>query len=274
MSISPEKIAPSVALVIIGVVIFIIGATGTVPLINPPLVIPEPYKTILVILGVVLILAGLILGWAERPSASDEHGASTSFFSRKSKGQQGITICSADEANIEYLSKFIDTNSIAKARMIQYSGDMIRPVIAKLLAKNVKIEILLQHPQKALNIDQLLKMASFHERVTTDFKNPQNLVIKYYNEPASIRGVKLDEKVLVIGWYTYRVKSHTEPKAWLYGHNNAAVRIQPVSVSRDLTATFDDVFQSLWDNSVSNINVAQEIENARKKFTSSKPSSH
>lgn len=272
MSLSPEKIAPFVALVIIGVVIFIIGATGTVPLINPPLVISEPYKTILVVLGVVLILAGLIFGWTERQSASDEHGKNTSLFSRKNKGQQDISICSADEANIEYLSKFIDANTIAKAKMIQYSGDMIRPIIAKLLAKNVKIEILLQHPQKALNLDQLLKMASFHERVTTDFKNPKNLVIKYYTEPASVRGVKLDEKVLVVGWYTYRVKSHTEPKSWLYGHNNAAVRIQPVSVSRDLTETFDDVFQSLWDNAASNINVEKEIENARKKFASPKSS--
>jgi len=272
MSISPEKIATSVALVFIGVIIFIIGATGTVPLINPPLVIPEPYKTILAVLGFVLIVAGVILGLAERLFVSNEHGTNTSLFSRLIKAQQGITICSADEANIEYLSKFIDGNTIAKAKMIQYSGDMIRPIIAKLLAKNVRIEILLQHPQKALNPDQLLKMASFHERVITDFKNPKNLVIKYYNEPASVRGIKLDEKVLVMGWYTYRVKSHTEPKAWLYGHNNAAVRIQPVSISRDLTATFDDVFQSLWDNAISNINIEKEIENARKKFSSPKPS--
>jgi hypothetical protein len=151
--------------------------------------------------------------------------------------------------------------------MIQCTGDMVKRVIEKLIEKNVKVELLLQHPSKALNSYNLEKMALFHRRVKIDFKNSQNLTIRYYSEPASVKAVKLDDKFLQMGWYTYHVRSSTDNSPWLYGHSNSAVTIRADQAeARDLATTFDNVFQALWENAITNIDVESEINQARKAF--------
>ncbi|MGP1386139.1 MAG: hypothetical protein ACTS2F_21450 [Thainema sp.] len=101
--------------------------------------------------------------------------------------------------NTDFIIDYLQTNNISKAKIIRYSGDMARRVIIKLPEKNTKVELLLQHPHNAVNLDQLGKIALFHPGATTDFGNLQNLSVKYYSELASLRGVKLDDKILLMG---------------------------------------------------------------------------
>lgn len=276
MNISLEKIAPPVAFVIIGVIMFILGAADVIPIGNPPLTLSPPIlKWLLVGLGILLIGAGPAFLWRENTIARDEQTPVGSQSSSRPKGRSGssIVICANDDTNVDHLCKDIEANAFVKAKMIQYSGDMVRRIIAKLLERDAKVELLLQHPSKALNSYQLDKMALFHQRAGVDFKNRQNLAIRYYSEPASVRAVKLDDNVLLIGWYTYRVRSNTDDLPWLYGHNNAAVRVQPNRVdTHDLAATFDDVFQALWGNAVSNIDIEAEIDRARKALPAKRTS--
>jgi hypothetical protein len=164
------------------------------------------------------------------------------------KSQLSVNISSDNNANVDYLCDYIAKNKISEARLIQYSGDMVRRVVEKLLEKGARVELLLQHPSKAPNQYQIEKMASFHHRVKHDFRNNQNLVIRYYKEPASLKGIKLDNSFLSMGWYTYRNKSRSEIAPWLYGHNNATITVQiGNSDVHDLVATFDETFQSLWE---------------------------
>jgi hypothetical protein len=160
-----------------------------------------------------------------------------------------INISSDNKANMDYLCDYIIANKISKARLIQYSGDMVRRVVENLLERGVTVELLLQHPSKALNQVQIEKMASFQHRVENDIKNSQNLAIRYYKEPAAVKGVKFDDSLLSMGWYTYRNKSRTEIVPWLYGHNNAAICVNLGNPdTHDLVTTFDETFQALWEN--------------------------
>lgn len=269
MNISPEKIAPPVAFVIIGVIILIVGAAGSVPIGNPPLTIHDPFNIVLSILGILLIITGPILVWRDNAFDKGEQGlvGSQLLHLNLNNGRSPIIICANDDANVDRVIKYIDANTMTKARMIQCTGDMVKRVIEKLIEKNIKVELLLQHPSKALNSYNLEKMALFHHRVKIDFKNSQNLTIRYYEEPASVKAIKLDDKFLQMGWYTYHIRSSTDNSPWLYGHSNSAVTIRADHAEvRDLSTTFDNVFQALWENAITNIDVETEINQARKAF--------
>ncbi|MGB3672036.1 MAG: hypothetical protein WA783_21845 [Phormidesmis sp.] len=127
---------------------------------------------------------------------------SSSLLQDRRSNQPPVTICSNNETNMNYLFQYIATHRTSKAQLIQYSGDMARQVIEKLLDEGAKVELLLQHPNKAFNKFQSDKIALFYKRVSIDFRNKNNLVVRYYKESASIRGIKLDNDFLSVGWYT------------------------------------------------------------------------
>ena len=73
MNISLDKLATPVAFAVIGFVMVIIGATGTVPVGNPQPVIHEPIlRIVLGIVGVILLLViGPVLVWRETTTSKD-----------------------------------------------------------------------------------------------------------------------------------------------------------------------------------------------------------
>lgn len=178
-----------------------------------------------------------------------------------------IIISADNDANIDYLCKYISNVKIANAKIIQYSGDKISRIVELLLSKGAKVELLLhypgsllQHPDEMLNRYQLNKIYHFQQRANNDFKNRNNLIMRFYKESASVRAIKLDDSFLSMGWYTYRNRDHAGNTTWLYGHNNATIitdldRFQ----ARDLVETFDKIFQALWETSFSYEDIEKEI---------------
>ena len=72
MNLSPEKLAPPVAFVLIGSIMLIVGITGVIPIGNPQPTIAEPLlKAVLILIGILLILSGPILVWREQISTSN-----------------------------------------------------------------------------------------------------------------------------------------------------------------------------------------------------------
>lgn len=165
--------------------------------------------------------------------------------------QPQILISKDNDVNVNHLCEYVAANKIVKAQMIQYSGDMVRGLIEKLLNRGAKVELLLQHPDNMINQFQKTKMNTVLATVKNDFKDFHNLSIRYYKEPASIKAVKFDDKLLSMGWYTYRNKKSDDKEPWLYGHNNAAISVHMEhGEGRDLVATFNEVFKILWDNAI------------------------
>lgn len=161
----------------------------------------------------------------------------------------------------QYLTKSV---TVKKARMIQYSGDMVKGIVSKLLEKSVDVELLLQHPGCAINEFQWNKMAVFRERLKSDCVNLEKLKIRYYRETPSLRAIKIDSKMLALGWYTFRGRLSDSVRPWLYGHNNPNVVIDiSGGANSHFEKFFDTLFDELWECAVPAEKV--EFENSFEK---------
>jgi hypothetical protein len=59
---------------------------------------------------------------------------------------------------------------------------------------------------------------------------------------------------------THIMLGATDNSPWLYGHSNSAVTIRADQAEvRDLSTTFDNVFQALWESAITNIDVESEV---------------
>lgn len=167
----------------------------------------------------------------------------------------GLKVVMDDVECMDLLLNYIEENSIAEAKLVQYSGDKVKPLIKKLLEKNIKVYLLLHdpisplsrlNPQDEMNKFQKIKRMAFMNDFKNEFKNPENLHIYYYDEPASLKAVKLDKQVLALGSYTYRSRSRDDHTRWLYGHCNPCyISYSDSAQFSQLEAFFDDAFISL-----------------------------
>jgi len=192
--------------------------------------------------------------------------------------QPPIVICKDDKKNTSRISKYIESHEIKHAKLIQYSGQKVTEIVELLLSRGVKVEMLLHYPgellrepKKTPNGYQLSKSSQFQVAVRDYFRNRENLTIRYYKEPASIRGIKCDDKFLSIGWYTYRNQSIESTKPWLYGHNNATIHVTlTYAEAQDLNDTFEEVFQTLWNSSLDHSDVEDVINQIEPVYPESK----
>jgi len=149
------------------------------------------------------------------------------------------------------------------ARLIQFSGDKIRPVIELLLKRGARVDLLLAHPMQLLRnphvdfrIFQMGKMATFHRTVDADFSREEKdrLCIRYYLEPASLRGLAVDDALCCLGWYTHRGDSDqgdSDEGYWLRGHDNASIIGRSPRPGHDpLRDMFDRAWSRMWEAAV------------------------
>lgn len=271
----PEKLSPSVALLILSAILIVVGSIGGIPIGNVQQNIsPSWLKPIFIAFGFLLIFVAIwiYIRWDKgetvvkygRFSIKTKPGP---FVSSK-KQYPPIFISKDDRENYNYFEEYINSNKILRARIIHFSGHKIYDVIQLLLDKGVKIDlllydprILLRSPNEKVNSFQLNKISRIQNKFRGDLQHRENLTIKYYSEAASLRAFMLDDKFLSMGWYTYRYRKISREENWLYGHSNASisVRLESVDVD-DLVETFDEQFAALWENSVYHDDISKIID--------------
>jgi len=111
MNLSPEKLAPPVAFVLIGSIMLIVGITGIIPLGNPQPTIAEPLpKAILILFGVLLIISGPILVWREQKSNNLKEAhfePSQSFFKIGKQDDNSSNIILANRKHMQPLEALV-----------------------------------------------------------------------------------------------------------------------------------------------------------------------
>lgn len=112
MNISPEKLAPPVAFVLIGAIMLIIGITGVIPIGNPQPTVTEPIlRTLLLLIGVLLIASGPVLVWREQISSTLPKevflGSSPKVFKSGKQDDDSVSIILANRKNIPSLEALI-----------------------------------------------------------------------------------------------------------------------------------------------------------------------
>ncbi len=169
----------------------------------------------------------------------------------------------------EYLISYIRGHHIQKARLIEYDGDTVKPVIIELLRHGTEVHLLLQHPESAVSNFQktkILHQIAFRDRDFFEFG--ELLKVAYYKDIASLRGRSFDQKLISTGWYTYdRRVQHEEAEVW--GHTNPVIILQLGDSGYNyISQMFEIVFTNLQKHSEPFATVKQQFLESSPQKTS------
>lgn len=168
------------------------------------------------------------------------------------KGPDNVEIYKDEDAVAERIKQYFGENKVRRIRLIEYSTRSIRDVwLHNLITKvdGVQIELLMCHRETGISDHQKKNRICIGiKELFRRFEEQGNLKIVCYKEPASIRGRNFDDKLIVIGWYTYRI-DEKKSELRIQGHSNplvvASVKTEAGVRLRDM---FNETFQNLWKN--------------------------
>lgn len=175
-----------------------------------------------------------------------------------------------------------------KVRLIEYSSQTIRPILAKLKEVEAEVELLISNPNYSITNDNERQLHS-PKPGNSDFQKEKRICpavgylqkytlgdydkvkIKCYRVPGSLRARSFGNRWTQVGWYTYDAREDPEvfgsPQIW--GDQNPVIT---VSTSRPegqiLRTMFDTVFEGMWNESLPLRDVCGECANKRSCFGS------
>jgi hypothetical protein len=140
------------------------------------------------------------------------------------------------------------------ALLLAYSSSVFGGIIEALINEKVqcKLSILMQQPKadKVLVIKyQEGRICGSVKILAQKLRSYDKARLRFYREPASLRGMKLGDKLIWMGWYTYDIRDKSLGNRQIWGDVNAVVAASlPTAEAQALAATFDKVFGNLWEN--------------------------
>ena len=135
-----------------------------------------------------------------------------------------------------FLIDLINKEGAKEAVFLQYSCRTSLDVLRTVLRKGAKVTVFLQHEDIAAKIgsqyqaDRIrVAIKALPNELKGSLKKPDKLKVYKYKAPGSVSGIKIDNRVLCMGWYIYRHvdeftdKSMAADDVELLGHNIAAL---------------------------------------------------
>lgn len=141
------------------------------------------------------------------------------------------------------------------ALLLAYSSSVFAEVIETLISDQVQCElrILMQKPKADKEVVikyQEGRICGSVKILSQKLRSYHKARLRFYREPASLRGMRLGDEIICMGWYTYDIRDKTLGNKQIWGDANAMVVASlPTAESQALAATFDTVFGNLWENS-------------------------
>jgi len=144
---------------------------------------------------------------------------------------------------IKEIDRYLRKNHPRHVRMIEYSTHTIFNLLERLVEYNCKVELMVQHPDLAINEHQRRRIKlNIDYLEKTLFNQYDQIEIRLYKVPASIRGRNLDGVLVNLGWYTY-----TSGEEGIYGHSNPMINAYTeCEEGQYLQDMFDQAFDWLW----------------------------
>jgi len=164
-------------------------------------------------------------------------------------GVRGILRISRDQkSDNQAFRDLIDHTKPRRADLIEFTTDTIHEIVDDLVAKKYTIRLLVKHPEGLTKFQKVRLKSRLDDldRRTLD-KHPDmrsKVQIRCYRQPASLRGRKLDDKVINVGWYTPKVG-----EVQVNGDGNPLVTASlDTPEGGHLGAMFDEAFKDLWED--------------------------
>lgn len=161
------------------------------------------------------------------------------------KPRNAIIHSENQETTLPLLTKEISKHGVKSVKMIEYAGQTVLPLIRKAASSNVKVSLLVCHPD-CLSKRQRDRSLSVLDTIYNSifFDNPDNIEVKCYKLPFGLRGRLIDDSCLELGWLTSDIQGKTA-----HGHDNPSLFVR----SHDPTFRFHHLFflrtfDDLWSN--------------------------
>ena len=129
--------------------------------------------------------------------------------------------------------------------LIEYAGQSTLPLIREIKDKGLKIRLLIQHPDKISGAQRQRSLTTLDTLYNTIFSDSTNFEIRCYRQPYSLRGRKIANKILELGWLTPDIQNETT-----FGLVNPAILVDLSDRKNDyLLRFFEKTFNNLWNDS-------------------------
>jgi hypothetical protein len=145
------------------------------------------------------------------------------------------------------IQEFIEKERPETSDLLEYSTSSTRSLLQELRKANVRIRLLICHPDNAVSAHERRTIELGIENLRKDFKDYGNITIKQYRTPASLRGRNIGGKWINVGWYLY---SNMDGEVDIRGHDVAMI-LSDVNTpqGKKLKAMFSWAFDALWQDS-------------------------
>jgi len=187
-------------------------------------------------------------------------GNSISRLERKMSEVSRTKYFSEQVEAIPCLIDYIDRTKPLKVKMLEYSAATVHDLLLHFRKTSTEIKLLIQHPDAAISTLQKKRISTnILNLLDIEMINYPKLEIRCYKHFPSLRGRKLDDKIICVGWYTPTKRI----KGGILGHGNPIIlaNLQDEN-GRILGKMFDEVFDYLWENGVPVEEVYQKIKSA------------
>lgn len=143
---------------------------------------------------------------------------------------------------IDYVQK---CKSSETCDLLEYAGQTSLPLIREINDKGNRIRILIQHPDNLTGNQKLLSITNLNTLYNTIFYDSTKFEIRCYRQPYTLKGRKIGNKILELGWLTPNIKNQTA-----FGHGNPSILID-LSVRKNdcFLVFFEKTFNDLWNDS-------------------------
>jgi hypothetical protein len=130
------------------------------------------------------------------------------------------------------------------ADLLEYAGATTLPLIRKIAREGIAIRILIKHPETTQGLQKDRMITTLDTLYNSVFDGATGgFEVRCYRQPYSLRGRKLGEALLEVGWLTPDYRRHTA-----YGHGNPSFLVELTNpASKPLLELFTRTFADLWD---------------------------
>jgi hypothetical protein len=142
--------------------------------------------------------------------------------------------------------EFIEKEHPETCDLLEYSTSSTRVLLEELRKANVRIRLLICHPDKAVSLHEQKTIELGIGNIHKDFKNYNRIAVRQYATPASLRGRNIGGKLINVGWYLY---SNPDGEVDLRGHDITMITSDADSPQgRRLKEMFSRAFDTLWND--------------------------
>ncbi len=140
------------------------------------------------------------------------------------------------EEAYHHLFHMVQRYGAKEASLFQYSGQTSLSLLRMLLRVGAEVTVFLQHENRAASIGSQFQaerirrtMRDLWSDLGSDLSEPDKLKLYKYDPPSSMSALKIDHRVICMGWYTYEYKGRREHPSFsndtveVSGHDRAAV---------------------------------------------------